>query len=284
MYIIDSKTIVTPQNGLNIYRGRTESGIISMEPEITDIGVKPEADLLLAGTLKKRKSKGMILAGNMGDPYNNLEKEYGLMRKSLKYISYYDFGIVITTRRELLLRDLDLLKEIHRKTKAVVEIPIPSIEIEKLRLIDGGSLGERIALMETLSKEQIPFIINIYPLVPFVNDDPVVLKSMLGVLQSYKPVAIDLGGAKIPLVKKQMDFFYLEYEKRFPEQYNKYMDMYGRSKEIIIDSEIELRDEVRKTATKIDALWSPPEILDWKRKYENKQMGDQMTFDFDIDE
>ena len=112
MYIIDSKTIVTPQNGLNIYRGRTESSIISMEPEITDIGVKPEADILLAGTLKKRKSKGMILAGNMGDPYNDLEKEYGLMRKSLRYISFYDFGIVITTRRELLLRDIDLLKEI----------------------------------------------------------------------------------------------------------------------------------------------------------------------------
>jgi hypothetical protein len=80
-------------------------------------------------------------------------------------------------------------------------------------------------------------------------------------------------------VKKQMDYFYLEYEKRFPEQYGKYIDVHGRSKEIIIDSEIELRDEVRRAATKIGALWSPPEILDWKRRYENKQMGDQLMFD-----
>ena len=65
MFIIDTKTIVTPQNGLNIYRGRTENNIISMEPEITDIGVKPEADELLSGTLKKRKSKGMILVGKL---------------------------------------------------------------------------------------------------------------------------------------------------------------------------------------------------------------------------
>ena len=280
MYIIDSKTIVTPQNGLNVYKGRTENSIISMEPEINDIGVKPGADGLLAMTLKKRKSKGMILAGNVADPYNDLEKEYGLMRKCLKWIGFYDFGVVITTRRKLLLRDIDLIKEINSKTKAVVEIPFPSNEADKLRLIDGGGLGERLELLDELSKEKIPFVINIYPLIPNVNDVPIVLKSMLGVLKQYKPHAIDLGGARLPLVKKQMDFFYKEYMKRFPDEYNKYMDVHGRSKEIIIDSEIELRDEVRRAATSVGALWSPPEILNWKRKYENKQMGEQMTFEF----
>lgn len=280
MFIIDTKTIVTPQNGLNIYRGRTENNIISMEPEITDIGVKPEADELLSGTLKKRKSKGMILVGNMGDPYNDLEKEYGIMRKCLKWINYFDFGVVITTRRSLLLRDIDMIKDIDKKTKAVVEIPIPSIEVDKMRAIDGGSLSERLLLMEELHKAEIPFIINIYPIVPFVNDDPVVVKSMLGVLKDFRPTAIDLGGASVPLVKKQMDYFYLQYQKRFPEEYNKYLDAHGRSKNIIIDTEIELIDAVRKTATTIGAMWSPPEILDWKRRYENKQAGEQMTFDF----
>ena len=173
-----------------------------------------------------------------------------------------------------------MLKDIDKKTKAVVEIPIPSIEVEKMRAIDGGSLSERLLLMEELHKAEIPFIINIYPIVPFVNDDPVVVKSMLGVLKDYRPAAIDLGGASVPLVKKQMDYFYLQYQKRFPEEYNKYLDIHGRSKNIIIDTEIELIDAVRKTALTIGAMWSPPEILDWKRRYENKQAGEQMTFDF----
>ena len=77
-----------------------------------------------------------------------------------------------------------------------------------------------------------------------------------------------------------MDYFYLQYQKRFPEEYNKYLDAHGRSKNIIIDTEIELIDAVRKTALTIGAMWSPPEILDWKRRYENKQAGEQMTFDF----
>ena len=62
MYTIESRNILTPQNGLNVYRGRTENSILLTEVpggDSMDIGVKMDAPELLEGSLMHRRSKGM---------------------------------------------------------------------------------------------------------------------------------------------------------------------------------------------------------------------------------
>ena len=66
MYTIESRNILTPQNGLNIYRGRTENSIMLTEilgADSMDIGVKVDATELLAGVLRTRRNKSIILMG-----------------------------------------------------------------------------------------------------------------------------------------------------------------------------------------------------------------------------
>ena len=99
MYKIESKNILTPQNGLNIYRGRTEDSILLTEipgGDSMDIGVKMDAPDQLDSVLRSRRSKSIILMGNLGDPYNRFEEEYRLTRKCLKIIENNDYGVVIT--------------------------------------------------------------------------------------------------------------------------------------------------------------------------------------------
>ena len=105
MYTIEAKTILTPQNGLNVYRGVTDHCLVSPvraktsrveKPE--DVEVTENAGSLLAYSLRRKRSRGMIFAGGLSDPYNPLEEKFELMRDCLRVLDRYDFGISITTR------------------------------------------------------------------------------------------------------------------------------------------------------------------------------------------
>ena len=70
----------------------------------------------------------MIGTGGMSDSYVHLEKTYELTRKCLELIEYYGFGVAIQTKSDLILRDLDLLKKIHEKTKCVVQMTLTTCD------------------------------------------------------------------------------------------------------------------------------------------------------------
>ena len=128
--------MVIPKNGLNIYRGRTEDSIYLTEipgGDDLDIGVKMDAPEQLSGVLRTRRNKGIIIMGNLGDPYNSHEKQYQLTRRSLKVIENNDYGVVISTKQTAISRDMDILAGIARKTKCAVEMTIPTLDEKKLK-------------------------------------------------------------------------------------------------------------------------------------------------------
>jgi DNA repair photolyase len=57
----------------------------------------------------------------MSDTYNPKEKELELTRNTLKLISKYNYGLAVDTKSDLILRDLDLLKEINHKNNLIVK-------------------------------------------------------------------------------------------------------------------------------------------------------------------
>ena len=69
--------------------------------------IKKNAPALLANALAKKRTRGMVILGSAVDPYMDLEKEECIMRDSLNVIARQDFGVSITTRNTLLLRDID---------------------------------------------------------------------------------------------------------------------------------------------------------------------------------
>lgn len=48
--------------------------------------------------------------GSMCDPYMPLENELNHVRKALELIDHYGFGVTLITKSDLVLRDIDLLK------------------------------------------------------------------------------------------------------------------------------------------------------------------------------
>ena len=83
MHYIQAKSILSPQNGMNLYRGCTHGCIYCdsrrscyhIDHRFEDIAVKENALELLETTLKRKRKKCMIGTGSMSDPYMPLEEK-----------------------------------------------------------------------------------------------------------------------------------------------------------------------------------------------------------------
>ena len=104
---------------MNLYRG-CPHGCIYCDSRSECYGIenydqprgKENALGLLELELRKKRNRGVIGLGSMSDTYNPLEKQYEQTKGALKLIRNYGFGAAIDTKSDLILRDLDLLKEI----------------------------------------------------------------------------------------------------------------------------------------------------------------------------
>ena len=125
MHYIKAKSILSPNGGMNLYRGcshgciycDSRSRIYNMDHDFEDIAVKENAIELLQKTLKGKREKCMIGTGSMTDPYIPLENDLNYIRKSLELIYRYGFGFTCITKSDLVLRDRKLLKRSMKKPR-----------------------------------------------------------------------------------------------------------------------------------------------------------------------
>ena len=287
MHVVEAKTILTPQNGLNVYRGSTDHCLVSPvhaktarvdKPE--DVEVKENAGHLLAYSLRRKRSRGMIFAGGLSDPYNPLEEKFGLMRDCLQVLERYDFGLSITTRYSLLLRDLDLLKEIARKTKVVVTVPFPSLQTEQFRLIEGElGLSDRIRLLEGLKEANIETVLLIDPVIPEINDNITTLGMLLQLAKDQGIRMVDHRDLKTQLQNGSREYFYKELVRRDRNLARTLEERFGDEMELVPENHKELMRHLFDRCAAYDIICDKKEILAYKRQYTNRTEGTQLSFE-----
>ena len=149
MHFVQAKGILSQNNGMNIYRGcshgciycDSRSRCYGFTHSFEDIEVKENAPELLERSLRSRRHKCMIGTGAMCDPYLPAEKELQLSRKCLELIDRYEYGVTVLTKSNLVLRDLDLLQSINKKTKAVVQMTLTTYD-EYLAMLEAFTTGD----------------------------------------------------------------------------------------------------------------------------------------------
>jgi DNA repair photolyase len=82
------------------------------EPWGTFVDIKVNAPEVLQRQLK-RVSKGYVMLSSVTDPYQPLEKKYGLTRRCLEILLRHQFPVGILTKSPLVLRDLDLIGQFN---------------------------------------------------------------------------------------------------------------------------------------------------------------------------
>ena len=82
-----------------------------------------------------------------------------------------DLACPFQTKSDLILRDLDLLKSINRKTKCVVSMTLTTYDEELCRIIEPNvcTTGRRAEVLRILKEEGIPTIVWLSPILPFIK-------------------------------------------------------------------------------------------------------------------
>jgi DNA repair photolyase len=112
-----------------------------------------------------RKQRGRAWISGVCDPYQPIEKEYGLTRKCLEILVGCGWPVTIQTKSPLLLRDIDLFKR-SANIEVGLSIPTPDDDIRKLFEPNAPPIKERIKALGEVHHEDIRTYAMIAPMLP----------------------------------------------------------------------------------------------------------------------
>ena len=287
MHFKEAKAILSPQNGMNIYRGCTHGCIYcdsrskcyNMEHDFEDIEVKINAPELLEDALKRKRKKCMIGTGSMCDPYMHIETELNHTRKCLEIIDKYGFGFTIITKSNRIVRDLDLLKSINEESKCVVQMTLTTYDEDLCKIIEPNvsTTKERFETLKIMRDNGIVTVVWLDPILPFINDTEDNLRGVLSYCIEAKVYGIICFGMGLTLRDGNREYFYKKLDEHFPGLKQKYQKEYGYSYEVTSDNNDKLMNIFYSECKKHGILCDNDEIFRYLHTYEEKKQTEQLS-------
>lgn len=134
--------------------------------------IKKNAPLLLEKALENPKWESMpiMLSGNT-DCYQPIERKLKITRQMLQVLLNFKNPVGIITKNSLILRDLDLLKELAKLNLVHVSVSITSLTESLRQQLEPRTATsmQRMKVVETLSNNGIPVNIMVAPIIPSLN-------------------------------------------------------------------------------------------------------------------
>jgi len=134
--------------------------------------IKHDAPKLLEAKLRSKswKPSTIVMSGNT-DCYQPAEQEFRLTRKCLEIFLKYRHPVGIITKNALVLRDLDILKELNEYGLIGVNISVTSLSEETRRILEPRTttIKKRLEAIRVLSENEIPVNAMLAPIIPGIN-------------------------------------------------------------------------------------------------------------------
>ena len=274
MHFVDAKGLLTGSDGrygMNIYRGCTHGCIYcdsrsrcyQFTHPFEDVEVKQNAPELLEQALKSKRKKCMIGTGSMSDPYMHCEEQLGLTRRCLEIILKYGFGAAIQTKSDRILRDIDLLDEINRSAKCVVQMTLTTWDDELCRKLEPNvcNTKRRIEVLEQMQARGIPTVVWLTPILPFINDTPENVTAILNECVRVGVKGIIDFGMGLTLRDGDREYYYDALDRDFPGLKERYIRRYGNAYELPSPRAAELRAILQKICREHGILSTPEECF-----------------------
>ena len=273
--MIDAKSILSPYMGngwfgthynMNLYRGCPHGCIYCFSrnecyqiEHFDQVRGKKNALSILERELKTKKKNGAVLTGSMSDPYNPYEAEARTMRGALALFDQMHYGVIILTKSDLVLRDIDLLCAIKKHSPVAVNFTITCSEDSLSSVIEPYVCpsSARFRAIKTLTEAGIPCGILLMPVLPFINDT---LENILGIVEQAA-----LSGAKwieagygfcVTLRANQRQYFYEQLDRLYPGIKEKYKNAFGGAYACYSPSDRALKKQFRACCDKHHILYN----------------------------
>lgn len=265
---------------MNIYRGCTHGCIYcdsrskcyGFTHEFEDIEVKINAPQLLERALKSKRKRCMIGTGAMCDPYLHIEESLKLTRKCLELIDQYEYGVAVQTKSTRVLRDMDLLKSINDKTKAVVQMTMTTYDETLCKILEPNvsTTKERFEALLQFKEAGIPSIVWLTPILPFINDTEENIRGILEYCVKAGVKGIICFGMGVTLRDGDREYFYKALDKHFPGVKNKYIRTYGNAYDIPSPNNEKLLGIFKEVCVKNGMMYQIKECFQYLHEFPEK--------------
>ena len=221
---------------MNLYRGcqhqciycDSRSECYQIEDFDHDVLIKANAIELLQRELPGKRVIGTIGTGSMNDPYMPLEAEVRLTRRALEVIAEAGFPVHVITKSDLVVRDLDLLKEISRKTYAAVTFTVTTAEDALSKRLEPGApvSSRRLAALRALSQAGLLTGVTLMPVLPFIEDTEENICAIVDLAHAAGASYI-LPAFGMTLRDRQRLYYYAKLDRLFPGLRLRYEKTFG---------------------------------------------------------
>ena len=283
MHFVNSKTILSSSNGMNIYRGcshgciycDSRSKCYHFTHPFEDIEVKQNAPELLDKALRTKRKRCMIATGAMSDPYMHCEEKLQLTRKCLEVILRNGFGVAVQTKSDRILRDIDLLDEINRTAKCVVQMTLTTYDDALCKILEPNvcNTKRRIEVLKIMQERGIPAIVWLTPILPFINDTEENITAILNECVSAGVKGVIDFGMGLTLREGDRDdreYYYAALDRYFPNLKNKYIQMYGNAYELPSPKAGKLTGIFKRICRENGMMSTPNECFSYMRQLPEK--------------
>ena len=209
------------------------------------IVIKKDAAAILdkqLGNRAKRNEFGFIAVGSATDAYMQVEEEIGLTKELLRVILKHRFPVLISTKSELIKRDLDLLKQIDENAilpedlkqnpgrGVIISFSFSTLDEKLAKQIEPGAPGpqKRLEALKFFSDNGFLCGVNAMPLLPYISDTEEEIERIVAAAKQYGANYILIAGLTLfgndeGDSKKLVFRFLRDY---YPDRLEKYEKMY----------------------------------------------------------
>jgi len=230
------------------------------------LSAKVNSPELLEKQLSRRARKGeygIIALSSSTEPYMPIEEKLKLTRKLLEIILKYKFPLHVLTKSKLVLRDLDLLKEIDKnavlpsdlkpklKHGVIISFSISTLDEKLAKILEPGAPAprERLETMKKCKEEGFLTGVCYIPVLPFISDTEEQLDKMIKTAKDYGADYVLVGALTLfgngPADCKTLYYKFLE--RYFPELLPKYKSLF----KIFFQPTKEYQEELQERSIRI---------------------------------
>ena len=191
------------------------------------IYVKQHAAALLRHDLRQVKPGEPIALGTATDPYQPAERRYEVTRAILEEFAKhrgYELGIV--TKSDLIVRDIELLKEVARSNRFSVHITVTTLNVKLARILEPRAPRPdlRIEAVRAIAQAGLRVGVSCCPVMPGITDSP---KNIEAVIAAAADAGADFVFANPLFLKPCSAAVFLPFlEQHFPHLVENYRKRY----------------------------------------------------------
>jgi DNA repair photolyase len=183
---------------------------------------------VLARELARTKwQRDLVAVGTATDPYQPIEGHYRLTRRSLTELAASCTPVSIVTKGPMVVRDIDVLKEVAAAATCTVCVSVPSVDEDAWRKMEPGTAHplQRLKAVRALTKAGIRAGVLMAPLVPGITTSRQRIEATLAAIADHG--ASFVGANVLHLEGGTRDHFFRFLERTFPHLVDGYQRLYA---------------------------------------------------------